>query len=909
MKRIALIVMLMAMPAFADVVVLTPGESRPVQMFGITAAWTVDASVADVSVGQGSITLFARAVGRTKLIVSGVTGEHTYDIEVAQRPGAHNSAPKARADQASAEVRYSTAARELQNTVQVTRQDAKKRTEVSVRTIHQTDTPVGQRAQTSIAGASYRIFTRNRELTLLDREVDHSPLTLATTPLRGVHYLDEHWRLHAGYTAYATYRSLLVPIERQLVLGGGYAFRTSARTTLTPSLFHIRGEGTIASLMADYAENNRLFIRGEAAYSDGLGGAGELAYDGDRDLVRASLRYRPDSFAVAGSATPRGFFGDAAWTHEYGRASTLSASWSATDTAGTRVMSAAADVEHRIADDFAITGGASWASFDGHRTVTLPIGVRAELGRLGVTAIYRYTTAHNNDGGHGGRLALRTTLGRLHLSAYADHQKNAPTLDVIFAERPDLSIALAELGIIATSPADIARALRENAVLAELGFIDGVTLDLAPSRTQFGFEGAWLGTGASRQQVRLRLLRNVTESVAARMTSTITQLSYARRLTEATDLFAAYTYWRTDTAAGQARTQPFAEIGVRQRFDGLPQFLGGNGTIEGIVFVDEDLDGRSDGRGVIAEVALDGSKTQRTRDDGTFAFTGVPRGSHRVTARVPDRPEAFFTTPSRVEVEPGQRVEFGVAATPARLLGRVLDDAGDGIAGVRVLLARGAQQVLETTASDGSFSFAAAPGEWQLSIFTDSVPAGYSLSGTEARPVMLDRATPSNVTFVLRAHRGITGRATPNAQIEVRPTGKRVQADAEGRFSIRSLPPGSVTLVSGGAIRQVDVPRGPASLTVDFAPQTAQAEVRTKVAGEHTARLGEHVVQIGAFRIHANAVEAAAQAHAIGVAVTLQSSGTLTLVRTAPFETREEANAMAGRLTRAGIDAAVVSGK
>jgi hypothetical protein len=308
-------------------------------------------------------------------------------------------------------------------------------------------------------------------------------------------------------------------------------------------------------------------------------------------------------------------------------------------------------------------------------------------------------------------------------------------------------------------------------------------------------------------------------------------------------------------------------------------------------------------------VALDGSKTQRTRDDGTFAFSGVPRGPHRITARVPDRPEAFFTTPSRVEVEPGQRVEFGVAATPARLLGRVADDAGDGIAGVRVLLARGAQQVLETTASDGSFSFAAAPGEWQLSILTDSVPAGYSLSGTEARAVVLDRATPSSVAIVLRAYRAITGRATPHGQIEVRPLDKRVQADAEGRFSIRSLPPGAVTLVSGGVRRQIDVPHGPASLTVDFATQTADVAVRTSVAGERAARLGEHVVQIGAFRIHANAVAAAAKAHAIGVAVTLQPSGTLTLVRTAPFDTREEAAAMAERLTRAGIETAIVSGK
>ena len=911
MKRALLLLVLFAAPALAeDVVTLTPGESRSVRIFGVTAAWTVDASIADVSVQQGSITLFGRAPGRTKLIVASVTGERAYDVAVTPRNGMQTAALQPRADRASAEVRYSTAAREVESTVQATRVDAKRRTEASVRTVQQTAAAAGERARTSIAGASYRIFTRGRELTLLDRDVDHSPLTLAATPLRGVHYLDDHWRLHAGYTAYATYRSFLVPVERQLVAGGGYAVRTGARSTLTPSFFAIRGEGTVASLLYDYVDGERLFVRGEVGYSRGFGAAGALGYDGDRDRVRASLRYRPDSFAVAGNASPRGFFGDASWTHDYGRGSTASASWSATEAARARVMSATADVDHHIADDLALTAGASWVAFDRVGTSFSPsVGLRGQLGPLGVTALYRYTTAHNNEGGHGGRLALRTSRGRFHWSAYADHQRNAPTLAVIFSERPDLALALAELGISATSPGDVARALREHAALAELGFIDGVTLDLAPSRTQFGVEAAYLGTTAARQQLRLRILRNVTESVAARTTSTIATLSYARRLTESADVFASWTYWHTDTAAGDARTQPFAEVGVRRSFDGLPSLLGGSGMIEGVVFADEDLDGRSDGRGIAAEVELDGGKTQRTRQDGTFAFTGVPRGTHRLTARVPDRPEAYFTTPSRVEAEQGQRVEFGVAATPARLLGRVHDDADRGIAGVRVLLARGAQQFLATTASDGAFSFAAAPGEWQLSLFTDSVPAGYSLAGTEARAVTLDRAAPAQVTVVLRAHRGITGRAAPRAEIELHPLDKRIRADDEGRFSIRSLPPGPLTLTSAGIVRRVDVPSGPASLTVDLGSgglPPAEA-VRTEVAGERTARLGEHYVQIGAYRVHANAVAAAARARAAGVRVTLRQTRSLVLVRTEPVATREAAQELAGRLSRAGVEAVVLS--
>jgi hypothetical protein len=147
-------------------------------------------------------------------------------------------------------------------------------------------------------------------------------------------------------------------------------------------------------------------------------------------------------------------------------------------------------------------------------------------------------------------------------------------------------------------------------------------------------------------------------------------------------------------------------------------------------------------------------KRQRTDARGAFAFQGVARGVHRVVARVPEKPEVYFTTPSRVEVQTGERIAFGVATTPARLIGTVKSDSGVGVGGVRVLLMRGAQQILATTDSDGQFIVAAPPGEWQLSIIADSVPPGYLLAGLNvARSVMLDRAQPQHVEQVLHVLR------------------------------------------------------------------------------------------------------------------------------------------------------------
>ena len=65
------------------------------------------------------------------------------------------------------------------------------------------------------------------------------------------------------------------------------------------------------------------------------------------------------------------------------------------------------------------------------------------------------------------------------------------------------------------------------------------------------------------------------------------------------------------------------------------------------------------------------------------------------------------------------------------------------------------------------------------------------------------------------SHRGRTG-ATPYATIEVLPLGKRIHADDNGRFSIRSLPAGELTLIAGGIKRRITLPRVPSTVHVDL---------------------------------------------------------------------------------------------
>jgi hypothetical protein len=913
-----LVLLFVAPCAFATTtgITLTVNESRQVQILGVTAAWAVDAAIVDAAAVNGGVTLYGKSAGRTRVVVIGVTGENALEVIVeGKRNGAAKPAATAAGSQTVAEVRYSSAAHEVQNSVTMTREEPGRRTQLDVRTAHQVGSRQGDRAATSVPVVSYSIFTGKRELTLFDRDVTYSPLTLSGTPLRGVHYLDEHWRIHAGYTAYATYQSFLVPVRRELVAGAAYAFRTGAHSTLTPGLFAYPGQGTVVSLLYDRTMEDAA-LRAELGVSNGIGGAVQFSLDRPKDQARVDVRYRPRGFATVGPGDVHGLRADANWSHVYARGSNAALSFGAADLGlnlgltGERVLSASADVDQRWTDVVSLTGGASWGSFNGTDSLTVPAGVDVHFAHGGLTALYRYAQSGTNRGGHGGRLAGRASVGRLYVSAYADRQQNAPTLDVIFGEQPELELALRELGISATSPSDIARALRENAALAELGFIEGVTVDFAPLRTQLGFEAAWLGATAARQQLRARLLHNVAEGVATRTATTIAGITYSRRLTAATDLFAGYTYWRTDRRGLESQVQPYVEIGVRQRFDGALSFGGGRGTISGMVFADEDVDGKPDGGGLAAEVDLDGT-TQQTLADGTFAFRDVARGPHRVTARV-SRPEAYFTTPSRVEAQPGDQIAFGVATTPARVLGRVTSDAGRGLAGVRVLLARGARQVLGTTDSDGAFTIATAPGEWEISILTDSVPSGHALAGTEPRSVMLERDRPRKVEWRLRALRSISGSGAPaNAEIVVQPLGQRARADAEGRFSIRSLPAGEVTLIAGSAKRTVVLGADPMSLQVDFSTVAAAPApaIRTVVSGERRDTLHGYVVHIGAYRVHANAEETLQRARRSGVDAQLHVSGALTIVTAGPYPSTEAAAADAERLTRAGLEAVIASRK
>jgi hypothetical protein len=828
LKLFLIVAACLCVAAAQDQVNVTAGDARQLLVPGVTAAYSVDGAIAEASSRGGVVTISGKSTGTTRVVIVTMDETRTIDVIVVARV---NTAPVAqqlaKAPAAVAETRYTSSTRQVTTVIDVTSGDEKRHTEVHVMNVHETG-PDLYGARTSFPSASYSIVTPGRRITFFDRDVENSALTLSRTNVRGFHFESDSWRVHAGYTGAAFYDGLVLPAQRETVFGASYIYRVSPVLRLMPSLYlfpsHSVAEdrrGAVASLLADYGDSDSLRARGEIGISRGLGGALQLAMNRGENLLRADVRYEPRRFAGAGPSDLHGFYSDASWSGRLtDRITTFvdaSANHYILPRFEQRSVTSNAEVRMRATKTISFIGGANFGDFQAivpsgssTRSLVLPAGFALDFAHGGLTALARFGDSSSSSVTRGFRFSGRVSGGGFFASAYVDRQNEAPTLQFIFRERPDLALAIEQLGLTAESPQDIARLLRDNAALINLGFIEGATVDLSLLRTQAGLELAWQSSAASRQQLRLRLIHDRAERVAFATTSNIAILSYSRRLSDATDLQASFSTWTTKTGASSTHDRS-VDVGVRRRFDELPSL--GGGTISGTVFTDEEMHGDrgADSNGIEGvEVQLDGARSSTTDTRGRYAFSSVSKGAHRVAARLPE-PSSYFTTASKTVAAAGDVVDFGIANTPARLIGSVVSDAGLGVGGIVIALTRGDRRITATSGDDGHFSIAAPPGEWRAGIDRDSLPSVYIVS-YEVHDIALERSAPKTMNFAVTAIRSIAGHLPERGEVEVVELKRRVATDEHGNFLFRSMPAGTFTLVSGSASAKVTLSREPVSL-------------------------------------------------------------------------------------------------
>ena len=933
MKRlaVAVTVALIALTAWADNVTLRVAETATIEIAGSTAAYAVDPAIADVTTASGGrITITGRSAGTTQIIAITSSGTRAYLITIAAAiPRAAPAALATNAPIGRADIRYAGGAHQVQSAFDVFTTDGERRSQFHLLNVHYLTDSFG-RSTNAIPSIYYRTTSGKRTLTLFDDIIDLSPITVRSTQVRGVHLLDGPLELHAGYAASTMYEDLFLPADKRWMASAGYGI-DRGRFRIIPSVYAFLSEprgtaarrGVVASLATEYRDGDTLFARGEMAVSRGVAASSEIRYQTERDQLRGRLFYKPGDFPTLGLSDLPGVHGDLDWSRRATNRLSIDsyATFDRTNIAAFDQTVGVANVALRYAltpHFSALTGADASVVRSGTsasiRTIGIPAGVSYDAQHFGAAAVYRLIDNSQTDRyGDSLRLSGRAGSGAFSVNAWVERQRRAPSLDLIFRDTPGLELALLRLGITVRTPEDLSRVLRDNAALINLGYIDGVTVNLTPRRVQAGIDAAF-NSADTRNQIRLHAIVDHSDGVTSTQESVLGTISFTRRLMSSTDIYASYSRWRTSIASRDVDGSA-VEAGVRHRFDGVPRFLQRSGTIDGIIFLDPQQRGVADATTTPLEgivVMLDDARSMQSEKNGTYAFRDVPPGRHRVAAKLSASKPAYFTTPSAAELDASGHANFGLVWAPARIAGRVASDANLGIGGavINARTTKGAD-MSATTDSEGSFVLAGPAGEYTLELAAGSIPAGYTIkNGSRVVNAPADR--PLNVTFEVAALRSISGSVDGGpAEVRIEPLGLTVTTDAAGNFVFRSLPPGTFTISArrGGRVvsSTVVVPVEPAVLktVLTFAGASPVAAVTVAPGQSAPPVVRSFFVQLGAFREARNAAELMTRAAQSGTRAESVQIDQLIRVRVGPYATREEAAKTIAQLRQKGFDGIV----
>jgi hypothetical protein len=314
----------------------------------------------------------------------------------------------------------------------------------------------------------------------------------------------------------------------------------------------------------------------------------------------------------------------------------------------------------------------------------------------------------------------------------------------------------------------------------------------------------------------------------------------------------------TNTDTSVRRTNVFS-FGMRKTFSATPGLLSPwhhQREIEGRVFRDSNINGAFKvGEAGLAgiEVQLDDGRTVVTDDDGLFEFRAVSAGEHEVAVSLTQfRNPVRMTTPGRITVDLIRDrmavVNFGIVDF-ARVMGNVYNDLrlegkrapdASGIPDVHLTLDDGSHKRALVTGGTGDYEIDdIPPGSYTLTIDTATLPANYRLTqekfelhvnpvSTVVQDVSAQALRSISGTVLLKVRGNLATMANtaqnqdndlvPLANVRLAAGGSVAQTDENGKFIIRNLPAGDVTvsvLALGTLPSGMKAPSGPLHLPPD----------------------------------------------------------------------------------------------
>ena len=737
MSRWAFILVLVVYPATARTQSITVdyGQTIGVPLPGALAAFSLDDFYAEAKTQDETLTILGKNPGSAHIVAVMRDGTKTFEVRILPPPPSYPPgfvqplSPSAASESGSYESRYTSGPSQSSNIIDFTRREGDRSVRFHLGGTF-LSTPVAGQTTFSLSSIFYQIMTPHRDITLLDQFMTNSPLTVDGSIVRGFHLRQGAFFFHVGYTSLTTFENLILPSLKEGVIGAGYRFSLGDHTSLTPSFYFFPGRqasenigqrGTVASLVYDYEPRTNLGLLAEVGFSRSVGTAARFHFDGAHNQLSADLRYEPIKFASLSVNSLHGLYSDAEWTGYLTPRLTSTLSFT-----GNHYTLRSLDLKNIVSNlnlqlqlvrGWSLVSGANYGSSKSHvplgpsiSALGLPVGVNFYSVHFQGGFLYQYSknssTILRSD-------EFRATLGTqwsgFHLSGFVDRQTQAPTIGFILTGTPGLQEALDNLAISATTPEEIALALRETAGLVNQGLIEGVNINLSPERFQAGTDLTWSNRISPRQQFHFTFLYNRNDLLQGGNQTAIGTLSWLSKFKNLNEIFASFSLLRSNTAGTPGwQTSPLFEISIRRQFVSAPSFIipRRRGTIRGVVFADDGGTGTYRPGGPLlpdVEVVLDDTRRVRTDQSGHYVFSGISYGSHYVELVYHSTNPFFFTTASRVQSNVDTEVNFGIGLSSARLLGSVRSDAGIGLPGVEISISRGSQHFSEQTDAEGKF--------------------------------------------------------------------------------------------------------------------------------------------------------------------------------------------------------------
>lgn len=827
---------------------------------GATAAYSLDSSVVEATVANGTITIEGIGPGSTNVIVVTSAGVQTLAVVVPQPPPSYPPGfvpPNNEGgvgERGAYEFRYSSNPAQLTNSIefQRTQGDSFNRLQVTNATLFSSNSN-----QTTVGFplASYEISRPHYDLTFIDQQVSDAPLTLDGYLVRGLHVREGDWQFHAGFTSIAIFQGLFLSTDPEYLAGVSRTFSLHGYGSLEGGFYYfqnptkelaVAANGGVSSLTYRFKHGDTAKFLAEAGMSHwGLALAARGNYDDKKTRITGNFRIVPQRFASLAVNNLRGTFADVSASRD------MSERWFATlnlnqsdfnlSALKQNTFTSSSNLTLKLNRKFSLLGGVSYSRFQSLvpaaamvESLNLPVGMDFSSRHFGTGFQYARTDNFDGSGGNDYSLNVRGSVRHFLASAFYRHDVQVPTVASVFAQIPGLEELLQRAGIVITSPDQLAQLLNNTALLAALGFSTPLTVNLAPVRNDFDANLSWTSQSTSHQQIGFDYFDSRTQLIQGQFRFTSGTLSYSRRLTKTNDLVASASLLRTANVVGTPNLQPVFSISVRHRFSSVPGMLlpGRHGTIQGHVFRDDNSTAHySEGEPGMAgvEVSLDGDRVTHTDANGYYSFRHVPFGAHSIEAKVESTEPFFHTTDSPAVAEMNSTVDFGINFAKGQLFGFLLNDAGAGINGVTVeLKGEGVRRTTQST-MDGKFSFRGlAPGEYLITTEPGTYPPGYSLQNLQPQPATVTLGKAEKIEMRVKAIRAISGKVTaydktvlkpvplPDVTVRLKELSLETKTGSNGVYIFRNLPAGTYTIaITYGEkeiSRRVTVPTGPASM-------------------------------------------------------------------------------------------------